>query len=358
MRFFAEKSTLQVALASALEATGKGQHSVLQTVLLTLAGNTLSLDATDVKTYLHTSIEVDGQEDGSVAVFCDKLTAILSGLPAGMVSIEYKDNNIILKPDSKKATYKIPTMAAQSFPEKPVIGDAKSFEIAGSELVRMIGKVAHAVSADETRWFMNGLYFTTDQGNLRMVATDGRRLALCDSDIQCNDFNIIVPIRPLQLITKHAGAVETITVQVSDKHINFVFGNSEISSVLIEGQFPNYTKVIPQGYTDKLTVDKTDFMQAVKRVSVLSDGKSQKMRFELKENSLTVSTEGTDAGEASEELKATASTERLFFLNYGYVIDALKSADDSAVIEYGESSKPVVIKEANSLQIIMPMQAD
>lgn len=358
MRFFAEKSTLQVALASALEATGKGQHSVLQTVLLTLTGNTLSLDATDVKMYLHTSIEVDGQEDGSVAVFCDKLTAILSGLPSGMVSIEYKDNNIILKPDSKKATYKIPTMAAQSFPEKPVHGEAHSFEIAGSDLVRMVGKVAHAVSADETRWFMNGIFFTSESGNLRLVSTDGRRLALCDSVIAVGDMGIIVPMRPLLLVAKHAGAVETITVQVSDKHINFKFGNAEISSVLIEGQFPNYTKVIPQGYVDKLTVDKTDFMQAVKRVSVLSDGKSQKMRFELKENSLTVSTNGTDAGEASEELQATATTERLFFLNYGYVIDALKAADDSAVIEYSESSRPLVIREDNSLQIIMPMQAD
>jgi DNA polymerase-3 subunit beta len=354
MKFTANKKTLASALSQAAEATGKGSMSVLQTVLITLNGNKLELTATDIKTWLHTSIEVDGHADGQLAVFADKLTAILSNLPDGNVQLSYDNNQLTLKPDSKKATYKLATLAGKQFPELPKMGEGVSFTIAGRELSDMIGKTIYASSFDETRYFMNAVCFESADGKLRLIATDGRRMAMVEGTSVPGFTDALVPIKPLAMLLKR-NIMTDITVNVTEKHILFDVAGFQIGSALIEGQFPNYRKVIPTGYTDSLTVDRQEFSQAIKRVSVLTDGKAQKMRFEIKGSTLVLSSEGMESGEAVEELEVEATKDMVFFLNYSYMSDMLKTINDKAVIKYGEAGRAVMVEDGGYISIIMPM---
>jgi DNA polymerase III subunit beta len=358
MQFLAERSTLNQALALAVESTGKGQMSILQTVLLELSDNTLTLRSTDLKTSLMTKVQVEGREDGKLAVFADKLSAILSGLPDGPVDFAYVDGVFKVKPKTKKATYKLPVMQAQNFPDFPEFDESASFEITGAELLAAVQKSAFAVSQDETRFFMNGLYLTNDNG-LKLVATDGRRLAVAKLLDKVIDLTgSIVTVKPLLLLAKRTGPADVVTVSLGAKQVKFTAPNFTIWGSLIEGQFPNYKKVIPSDCKNTLTLDRSELEQALKRVAILTDGLAKKITIDVKLDKILVKSVENNLGEAVEEVEAVATAENQFCFNYTFLTDAIKGGKGELVMQYNEAGHPFKIEEDGNLQVIMPMSAE
>ena len=184
MKFVCEKSALQREISFAQEIiSSKSAMSVVSNVFLEAQDNSLLIRATDIKIGFETRMPVEIQEPGSVTVFCDKLTGILSSIPEGTIEVDHKDTRIVIKPSFKKAQFSLKTIASDQFPQLPDIDDSSFFAVPADEFRRMISQTVFAVSDDETRYFMNGVYFERLQDGLAMVATDGRRLAYIKRDI-------------------------------------------------------------------------------------------------------------------------------------------------------------------------------
>ncbi len=230
----------------------------------------------------------------------------------------------------------------------------------------MIHQTVFSVSDDETRYFMNGVYMEKANDKLQLVATDGRRLAFISksSGLNLPDFNgVIIPPKILNIINRRAGDEGLISIAVGEKNIFFRFGNYEFSSVLIEGQFPNYSRVIPSSQTQYFEVQTKDFLEALKRVSLLVEQKSRRVYLTPGPGTLTISSQETEIGTAREEIPCQYDGDELTIaLNYVYLEEPIKAiGTDRVRFEFTEAMKAVTIKsepEKDFFHIIMPMQME
>ena len=364
MKFTCDKDiiTKEIAIAQEIIAS-RNSMSILSNVLLEVDNNTLSIKATDLKVGFETTLPVEQEEAGTTTVFCDKFIGILRSLPEGDVVFHHHDNVLFINPIKKNIDFQLKTISSENFPELQQIDQSKYFELGQQDIIEMISQTIFSVSEDETRYFMNGVYFVHNAGHLLMVATDGRRLSYISKDIpEIKEFNgIIIPSKILQLIKKLCSGEGNISLAVTDKHIFASFDNQKISSSLIEGQFPDYSRVIPEKQSHKVITSRTEFIEALRRVSLLVEQKSKRIYLLLKEGSLELSSEESDIGIARETIDCDYAGEEVkIALNYIYLMDPLKIMEtDTFSINFTEASKALTLHaepEAGYFHLIMPMQ--
>jgi DNA polymerase-3 subunit beta len=251
MRFICDKGLLlkEVSIAQEIIAS-RNALSILSNVLLDASGSNLTIKATDLKVGFETTIPVQIEEEGSTTVFCDKFLGILRSLPEGDVTFEEKENNRLkIIPAEKKIDFQLKSISSDKFPEVLNLEGQNFFELPQAAFLDMVNQTIFAVSDDETRYFMNGVYFERKDDKLIMVATDGRRLSYAEKPLTDNvgEFSgIIIPTKILQLVRKLASGQGNLALSISEKNIFVQFDNQKISSNLIEGNFPNYNRVIPE----------------------------------------------------------------------------------------------------------------
>ena len=265
MKFTFDRNAMinEISIAQEIIST-KNALSVLSNVLLIAEGGTLTIKATDIKVNFQTKIPVDIEEEGSTTVLCDKFMGILSALPEGEIEFLLKDNDnlvsAVIRHTSKKIKYQLNCTSQDKFPEIAVAEKVSFFEVPAKELKSMITQTSFAVSDDETRYFMNGVYFEKKEDKLVLVATDGRRLAYAEKAVLAGvaDFPAaIVHPKILNVVAKHASDEGNVSVAIVDKMIFFNFANYEFSATLIDGQYPNYARVIPESQAHSFKVLKT-----------------------------------------------------------------------------------------------------
>jgi DNA polymerase-3 subunit beta len=212
---------------------------------------------------------------------------------------------------------------------------------------------------------MNGVFLEKKENNLVMVATDGRRLAYIKKNMDnVPDFRgIIIPPKILMLVVKRLQDEGLVDIAVSDKNIFIKFGMYNLSSVLIEGQFPNYQKVIPESQTYTILVKKADLGDALKRVAIFVEQKSRRTYFEFSDSTIIVSSEESDIGTAKEELMCEyEGPKAVIALNYKYVEEPLKVIkDDTIMIKYSEPGRAITLApetDQGYFHILMPMSVD
>jgi DNA polymerase-3 subunit beta len=367
MKFVCEKSAIAREISFAQEIiASKNALSVTSNVLLTAKDGALTIKATDIKVSFETTIPVDCTESGEVTVFCDKLSAILSSIPEGEVSFEQEDSKITIKPTFKKVRFQVKTISSEKYPEIPTAQDTQYFSLSAKEFTHMIEQTIFAVSDDETRYFMNGVYLENTDKGIVFVATDGRRLSYARMavDSAIPDFKgAIIPPKVLTVLLRHVPSEGLIDVAVTDKCVFFKFGTYKLSSVLIEGQFPNYQKVIPESQQNSLKVSKADLAEALRRVSVFVEQKSRRTFFELSQGHLVIASEESELGTAREELECEyEGPEVTIALNYRYIDDPLKVMDtDDVCIEFTEPNRAITLSpmpRSTYFHVVMPMQLE
>jgi DNA polymerase-3 subunit beta len=367
MKFTCEKNSFarEVSFAHEIIAS-KNALSIMSNVLLEATDGSLSLKATDIKVSFETVLPVDTEEAGTITVFCDKLSGILSTIPEGDICIEQDDSKVIVRPTFKKVRFQLKTISSEKFPELPEAEDSGFFSVPAGEFKEMISQTIFAVSDDETRYFMNGVYMEKNEEGLVLVATDGRRLSYSKKafDGKIPDFKaIIVPPKVLGLVLKHAPDEGLISIAVTDKSIFFRFGSYKISSVLIEGQFPNYKKVIPESQKNSIHLKRADLLDALKRVSIFVEQKSRRTFFAVSDGMIVLSSEESDLGTAREEIPCDYSgPEATIALNYRYIEDPLRVMDAEDIsIEFTEANRAITVSPNPStdyFHVIMPMQIE
>lgn len=367
MKFTFDRDSMikEVSIAQEIIST-KNAMSILSNILLIAENNSLTIKATDVKVNFETRIPVVIEEEGNTTIFCDKFMSILSSLPSGEIEFIQNDIKVTIKPISKKVKFDLKSMASDKFPEFTSSQNVPYFDVPADQFKEMINQTIFAISDDETRYFMNGVYFEKKDDNLNMVSTDGRRLAFISKAIcqGVSDFpSVIVPPKILTAVLKRAPSEGFISIAVVEKMIYIKFGNYHFSSVLLEGQFPNYKRVIPENQTNNFELDKKDLMDALKRVALLVDQKARRVYFELNPGKLVITSQESDIGTAKEEIPCRYDGETVTMaMNYTYIDEPMKVMSTERIkFEFTEAMKAVTLKpvpEADYFHIIMPMQME
>lgn len=367
MKFTFDRDSMikEIAIAQEIIST-KNAMSILSNVLIIAENNSLLIKATDLKVNFETKIPVVIEEEGSTTVFCDKFMSILSSLPSGEIEFIQNDIKVTIKPISKKVKFDLKSMASDKFPEFSSLENISYFDVPADQFKEMINQTIFAISDDETRYFMNGVYFEKKGDNFNMVSTDGRRLAFISKNIcqGIDDFpSVIVPPKILNTVLKRASSEGNISIGIAEKMIYIKFGNYHFSSVLLEGQFPNYVRVIPENQTNSFELDKRDLMDALKRVALLVDQKARRVYFELNPGRLVITSQESDIGTAKEEIPCRYDSEPITMaMNYIYIDEPMKVMDCERVkFEFTEAMKAVTLRpvpDSDYFHIIMPMQME
>ena len=373
MKFTFDRDAMIKEISIAQEIiTNKSPISILSNILLIAENGALIIKATDSTVKFSTTIPVDIQEEGRTTIFCDKFMSILSSLPSGDIDFIQEDIGVIIKPTSKKVVFQLKSQASDKFPEIGTSENLPFFEIPSKDFKEMIKETIFAVSDDRNRYFMTGVYFVKKDDVLTMVATDGRRLS-CDNKkgLSIPDFQpAIIPTKILSCILKNAPDEGNIQIAVIDKSIFIKFGNIEFSSVLIEGQFPNYQKVIPESLSMSFMVNKADLDAALRRTTIMVDKKVSRIIFKISSGVLKLISPESDIGTADEEIPCRYDGRDISMaLNFNYVTDPLKVIDSENIIfdfnisdsdASGEANitKAVIMRSdpaGDYIHVIMPM---
>jgi DNA polymerase-3 subunit beta len=367
MKFICERSLLLKEISIAQEIiSSKNAISILSNIYLEAEENTLFIKATDTKVHFQTRVPIEVKVKGSTTVFGEKFLGILNSIPEGELEFEQNDINIIIKPAAKKIKFQLKCIASEKYPEFPAFNKDNFFKIPVKEFKEMILQTVFAVSDDETRYFMNGVFFKKEGDKLIMVATDGRRLAFIEKPVSgtVNDFEgIIIPPKILTILMKRSGDEGLLEISITDKTIFIQFGSYNLSSTLIEGQFPNYQRVIPEKQDYSFTVDRLETLEALKRVSLLVEQKSRRVYLGLAPGVMSVSSEESDIGNAKEDIPCKYDGEEVSIaLNYRYIEEPFKVMDAEEIcINFTEANRAITVKpvpERDYFHIVMPMQLD
>lgn len=368
MKFATSRLELSDRLQTVLSViSSKTTLPILANVLIKADAERISLSATDLDLSISTSLPGKVAKAGQTTVHARTFAEIIRELPGEEVTCSEQNNRLEIR--TARGVYKISGMAADEFPRLPEIKGAAQTKMPPDQLAEMVKKTAYAVSADETRPALNGILWQAAEDGMRMAATDGHRLArymVPENRLTGVSEDIILPAKALQLVTKMtADMSDEIGVTFGEKNTVFNFGETTITSRLIEGPYPNYEQVIPTGNDKIMTVAVEELTGGVRRVSILSNSLTRQVKFSLTKDSLELSATNQDVGgEAKEKIPCEYNGDDLEIgYNAGYVLDILKNLQ-SEKVEFALSTSIAagIIKACdgpikhNYLCLIMPLR--
>ncbi len=362
MRIVAEKSAIAGALNIVRRGCGTNNYqSVLSNVKVKGSETSVTFTTFDTKTTIRASFPADVSEPSEVLVPVAKFLDALKTLPSGELILEDKDGVFVIRPSTGKAKFKLKTMAADKFPEVALdLPGVAFFEFPGSEFGKMIEATAFAVSDDETRYFMNGCYLARESEGLVMAATDGRRLARSISEAPTPEFKPVIMIPPFLALAKEFAGEGPIELAITDKFAAFRAGNVQAAGLLIEGQFPNYRKVIPESQKSSFVVNRQELLDAIKRAAAFTDARSGRIHIEIEPGSLKTRSEAGENGSSEDEIPCIYDGEPFVFaLNFKYLLDVAERVSGSELrVEFSEPNRALSFPDGRNLHVVMPMQLE
>jgi len=343
---------------------------ILSNILIEGAKDALHMTATDMDLSIVERTPASVGQPGATTVPAHTLYDIVRKLPEGaQVEIDGATDAGQLGLRAGRARFSLATLPREDFPAVNVGELPHRFHIPAEEMRTLIDRTSFAISTEETRYYLNGIYLHAHtQGktkSLRAVATDGHRLARVELSLPAGAGDmpgVIVPRKAVaelrKLIEEIDGAVE---VALSETRISFAFADVLLTSKLIDGSFPDYHRVIPTGNDKMLTVDRKSFMEAVDLVATISSEKSRAVKLALKEGHLTLSASSPENGTATEELEAVYAGQPIEIgFNSRYLIDILRQIQgDNAEIALADAASPTLMKDpanGTALYVLMPMR--
>jgi DNA polymerase-3 subunit beta len=365
-----EKMERCIAIAKSIIAS-KPQMPVLANVLLETENNRIIVTATDLEVGIRTSFEASVDEQGSITINGSKFLGVILQLPHEEINVEVDPNNdfkVRSLNSLVKAKFTLKGVPRENYPSLPVLEPSLSrFSIAQGILKEMIKKTIFAISTETSRQYLNGVFFESLDGKLRLVSTDGRRLALVDRDCEITSalaMRLIVPQKVLYELSHTLDDEGLVDIAFSDNQIFFSFGDSTYVSNLIDGTFPNYNQVIPKKQEKLLRIGKDMFTNALNRSSLLTDERqNNQVRFDFSSNHAVVSVNNADTGSYRDELPVEYTGEPLeIAFNIKFLKDYLKEvASEEVVLEMNTPLSPVSIRMASDTEyiyVVMPMKVN
>jgi DNA polymerase-3 subunit beta len=371
MRLVIERGELLAALGHVTSVVERRTTiPILSNVLLRTTGSSLELKATDLEREVIEQTKADVGAQGAVTVPAHMLHDIVRKLPEGsQVEIRRDAEKERLSLAAGQARFALQTLAPEDFPDLAAGDLPHTFEIAAQELKRLIDKTRFAISTEETRYYLNGIYFhIADAGKksaLRAVATDGHRLAqveLARPKGADGMPGVIIPRKTVHELHRLIEASsETVKVGVSPSKVRFEIGTVTLTSKLIDGTFPDYGRVIPQGNDKEMRVVNAEFMGAVDRVSTIASERGRAVKLNIGSDKLVLSVNNPEGGSATEEIGVTYAAQPLEIgFNARYLLDIAGQLEgEEARFLLADPGSPTMIKgseDDGALYVLMPMR--
>ncbi|MFG1396750.1 DNA polymerase III subunit beta [Roseixanthobacter pseudopolyaromaticivorans] len=345
---------------------------ILANVLIRTGTSGLELKATDLDLEVVETVPAQVDQDGATTVPAHVVYDIVRKLPEGaQVQLESSGDRGTLVVRAGRARFTLQTLPQEDFPDLAAGEFTHSFKLKGAEFRRLVDKTQFAISTEETRYYLNGIFLHVAEtkgagkGTLRAVATDGHRLAQAELEAPEGATGmpgIIVPRKTVAEVQKLLEDKDAeVTVSLSTTKIRVAVGAIVLTSKLIDGTFPDYNRVIPAGNDKVLLVDKTDFAAAVDRVSTVSSERGRAVKLSLTDGKLVLSVTNPDSGSATEELEVDYAAEPLDIgFNSRYLLDITAQLEgDTAELKLADSGSPTLVRDStktDALYVLMPMR--
>lgn len=362
MKFRCERDVLVEALGSAgRAAAGRGTSlPVLSGVRVELTGNRLRLTGTDLELTIAVEVEVAGDVDGTTVLPGRLASDIVRALPGGSVEVEVDSEQARIA--AGRSEFSLRVLPADEFPRLPEpAGDPVT--LASAELSGALAQVVRAASSDDARPILTGVLLAAHDGGLRLVATDSYRLAVRDlpgTSVLAEGQHVLVPSRALQELARVLAGADTLTVRLGERDASFEVGGTRLTTVLIEGEFPPYERLIPQAQPNRLTVGREVLLDAVRRVKLLAR-EATPVRLVMSADGLELVAVTQDVGQAHESLDAKHEGEPLTVaFNPDYLLQGIEVAPgDEVTLETIDALKPAVMRvpeHPEFLYLLMPVR--
>ena len=342
--------------------------SVLEDFLFELKGNTLTLTATDLETMMRVQMDVsEAQGDGRICIPSKILTEYLKNLPEQPITFNINDKDLSIEMSSEVGKYKIGGEKADDFPKEPAPGNTTNFNISSIAVIESINKTLFAVSNDTLRPAMTGVYFEMSPDSLTFVSTDAHRLVkLSRTDISCpKQEGFIVPKKPLQQLRGTLPADDTqLELSYNSSHLFVKSDKLSMSCRLIDARFPDYKAVVPTDNPYKLTINRNDFISALRRVSIFANKTTNQVVLEINGNALQLSAQDIDFSyEGKETLSCQYNGEDIkIAFNAKLMIELINNIDGSEIqVELSTPTRAGIFKPTevteneNVLMLLMPL---
>ena len=377
MKFKINRDHFSNGLQQVLNVVGsKASMPILSNVLIEAVGETLSVTTTNLDLGICARIKASVEDEGAITLPVKRLATIVKELPNSDVSVEASPNNQV-KIASGGSLFKIMGISRDEFPALPEFADERSFTIEQSTLAGMLRSVSYAQSSDETRYMLNGVYFTFSEpedadgsGKLSLVATDGRRLAKIDHDMEVGEGlsgSLILPAKTVSELSRLLDKGETLKIAFNDRRVSFQIhtkdeadgfvGDILLVSKVVEGNYPNYQQVIPKETHQRIKVERELFLQSIHRAALVATDNS--VKIQISNNLMELSASSPDFGESHESLAIDYSGPDLqVAFNPAFLMDPLRAlTKDEIFFELKDEVSPGVFKTLESfLCVIMPVR--
>ena len=335
MKLSAEREIILQPLQAVIGVVERRQTMpILANVLLTARSGRLSVTATDLEVELVASTEVNVQQPGEITVPGRKLLDICRALPE-KVSVTMSVDGEKVTVRAGRSRFTLSSLPAAEFPTVEEIHALQALTIAQAELRRLLDQTHFSMAQQDVRYYLNGMLLETEGAMLRAVATDGHRLALCELTLETKAKaaqQVIVPRKGVLELQRILGSDGNVELSIGTNHVRAQIGDIRFTSKLIDGRFPEYSRVIPASPAHSLKADREVFRHALQRTAILSNEKYRGIRLTVKSNAITLQAHNPEQEEAEEEIEVSYKGEELDVgFNVNYLLDALGAVEGTEV---------------------------
>lgn len=339
---------------------------ILSNVLLRAEGNRLEFTATDLDVTISSAVEANVEKPGATTLPAKKLLELVRDLPTPSIDLDVDDKNqcTLL---SGASYYKIHGLAAEEFPPLPKFSENRKITLPQDKLKALLRRVTFAISNDESRFVLNGVFFSLKDHKVTLVATDGRRLALAEEDVDIppsSQGECIVPSKAINEVNRLLQPQKEVEIKFTDNQVAFYLAGDKgfstlIISKLIEGNYPNFRQVIPGEAKERISLSREELLQALRRAQHMTSDKSNSVKLSFGKNKLEITANTPDVGEGRESIAVNyKGNDIAIAFNPVYLMDPLKALDEDEVyFELIDELSPGTIKVNNPfIYVLMPMR--
>ncbi len=339
---------------------------ILSNVLLRAENGKLELTATDLDVTISCAVEAQVSKGGETTLPAKRLFGIVRELPTPEIEMEVDDKNTCSL-RAGASFYKIKGLSAEEFPPITQFKENKKISLPQEKFKAMLRRTSFAISTDETRYVLNGIFISLKEDKFTMVATDGRRLALTEEELNIGQEKLaefIVPTKAINELNRLLQVKGEVEMKFTENQVAFTLSGEKnipilLISKLVEGNYPNYRQVIPTETKERISLAREELLQALRRAEFMTSEKSNSVKLAFTKNNLAITANTPEVGEAQESIAINyKGPEMAIAFNPGYLLDPLKALDtDEVFLELSDELSPGVVKiNGPFLYVIMPMR--
>ena len=362
MKFTVSRDAILNALGKGLSIVSTNASlQILQNVRIQVENGKLWLMTTDLEVSVRAEMDAEVAQPGATTLPAKKIFSIFKELTAPEIEIDV-DERYAATIRSGNSNFRVVGMAPEEFPPMPSFDPARSFSLDQGVFKNMLRKTCYAASSDESRHILNGNLLSFKDNRLTVVATDGRRLAMVESEVeipQDAEAELVVPTKTVNELIRVLGDEGPLKIRASQNQVAFELPDLQVVSKLVDGKFPVFRQVIPQSSSERVEIEREAFLATVRRAALMTSDHSRVIKLVFSKNKLEIISSAQDIGEAKERLPVKyAGKEITISFDPGFLMDCLRALNQANVyLEFSDELSPGVVKcDEPFLYVIMPMR--